>query len=75
MDLDPDESGHAKRNGALVVAASLGSVIAGPIVVGVAAGLWLDKRFDGGGFFLMGMLALGIAGAVVAGYRIVKPYL
>mgnify|MGYP001616434422 CR=1 len=75
MERGPDQFGPTKRDGALIVAASLGSAIAGPIVLGVAAGLWLDKRFEGGGFFLMGTVALGIAGAVVAGYRLVKPYL
>ena len=64
-----------KRAGAMYLVASLGSAIAGPIIVAIVAGLWLDRRFAGGGFFLMGMIALGTAASVVAGYRLVKPYL
>ena len=57
------------RNLALIGA--IGWTIVVPTLLGIAAGRWLDRHFDAGVFWTLGLLVAGLAlGCVVAWKRI-----
>ena len=54
----------------LAMIGSLGWVIVAPILAGIFLGRWLDRIFDSGLFWTLGLLVLGVAiGAVLAWKR------
>ena len=60
---------------AIALVGQLGIGIAAPIVVGVMAGVYLERAAPSGGLILIAMIVLGIAGGALVGYRAVARYL
>jgi len=71
------KGGPQESLAAVAVVGQLGLAVAAPIVVGVAAGVYLEHRWGGGvgAAALVGGIVLGIGGAGVAGYRVSAPFL
>ncbi len=57
---------------ALALATQLGFAVAGPLVLGIAGGIWLDHRLGTAPLFLLLGTALGIG---AAGYSIYELFL
>jgi len=70
------QSGRKKSSAAsgleaLVLVNQLGLTIAIPIVMGAAAGRWIDDKLGTGIVFTLILICLGIAGGVLGAYRLV----
>lgn len=57
---------------ALALVGQLGFVIAAPIVAGVMAGVYLDKKLGTSGLILVPMVLVGLAGGLLAAYRLIR---
>lgn len=55
------------RNLALIGA--LGWTIVVPILIGIFAGRWLDRQFDSGIFWTLGLLVLGLAAGCTMAWK------
>jgi len=57
----------------LAMIGALGWTIVVPTLLGILAGRWLDRRFDSGIFWTLGLLAVGLAlGCMLAWKRMYK---
>lgn len=56
---------------AITLVTHLGLTIAIPIVIGAAAGHWLDEKLGTGVIFSLILLMLGIVGGLVGAYRLI----
>lgn len=56
---------------ALGLATQLGFAVAGPLVLGIAGGLWLDRQLGTTPLFLLLGLVLGMGGAAYSLYELV----
>ncbi|GMV99736.1 MAG: hypothetical protein AMXMBFR84_08750 [Candidatus Hydrogenedentota bacterium] len=57
---------------ALSLAYQVGMTVVAGSVGGVLLGIFLERRFGGGGFYLMGCVFLGVAGGAFGAYRILS---
>jgi ATP synthase protein I len=64
-----------KAWGALGSVGSLGFIMAAGILMGWWAGTWLDRRWGTEPWGLLGCLLLGVVGAVLECWRILKRYI
>ena len=68
---DKNKSGIGSSLEALTLITQLGLTIAIPIVLGVAAGHWIDGKLGTGMVFSLILLIIGIAGGITGAYRLV----
>lgn len=60
---------------AMATMSSLISAIAGPIIIGVFLGKWLDGTFQSAPLFLIICLLLGLTAGVFGALQIIRKYL
>jgi len=68
----PDRGSERGALSALGLAGEIALSIAGPIVGGVIAGDYLDRRFGGGGLILAGVVLLSVVLGFYCFYRVVS---
>lgn len=71
---EKDKSGIGSGLEALVLIPQLGLNIAIPIILGAAAGHWIDGKLGTGMIFSMILLFLGIADGIFGAYRLITTY-
>ena len=60
---------------AFALMSAISAYFIGAIVIGVFGGNWLENRYGGDGWFLVGGMLVGLGTAVFAIFRVIRQYM